>query len=186
MTASTFDFIIYRVTRAVDTEANIDVKFKVEMTDGLSDEAGKEIGLTGFHIVNDARKTDVPNPDQYTAKAPDTGMIPLLYELDFIVNEKVSLSKAIAKLQLWSLEDKIVRTPVSPETTAPYPEGRTGIIYKNKTWMNIVPTATVGGKLVHFDWDDSMYFGGMVTCKAFIQYVGKPTAMIAALNTFIG
>jgi len=172
--STTFPFAIFRLTNTVDTEANIANEEAVGMKIGV--DAAFDAGLTGFKMVTDARRTDVGSPDNVTPSSPDTGLIPPAYELEFIIDERVSDTKMIARLQKMLFGDRI---------TDDFPKGRTGLRYDAKNYVNINPLGTGnawGGKLVHFDWDDDIQWGGLVHCKATILFTGNPAAIITQLE----
>ncbi len=174
-------FSIYRLTASGDTETSISDDEAVGMLVGISDApSAHPVGLISYHPVNDARRTDVPEPDQQGSSVPDTGNVPLIFELDFIVNEKILDSKDLAKIQKWMLQPKIVRTG-----TAPFPKGRFGIRYDAKSWMSVIPDNEAGLKLLHFDFHDDLLWGGLVHCKVTLQRAGIPDDMITNINTFL-
>lgn len=140
---------------------------------------GVDAGLSSYEPVSGARRTDVPNPDVTAPSIPDTGIIPPAFQLDFIVDEKVANSKQMAKIQRWMLQDK---------ETDDFLKGRFGIRYDAKDYMDIVPVGGAspsGLKLVHFQFLDDIGWGGLVVCRATLQFGGNPTAWVTALQAFI-
>jgi len=162
------------LTAAIDTEANIANKEAIGMTIGVN--GAFDAGLLDYKPVFDARRTDVSNPDEQTPSSPDTGNTSPIFELTFMVDERVADSKMLARISKFMLQEK---------ANAIFKEGRMGIRYDVKSEFNITPAGTPdfsGGKLIHFEFDDDMAWGGTVFCKALILFNGNPTALIAALD----
>ena len=166
-------FAIYRIQSPGQTEANIDDIEAVGLEIGIDDSF--EAGLISYKPVADARRTDVGNPDQVGGHSPDTGNTPILFELDFIVNEKTANSKIMAKMMRWMLEDKDNDNFF----------GKTGIRYDAKSWMNVEPTSIAGGKIIHFDFLDNITWGGLVNCRALVLSHGNPSAMKNNIQAFL-
>lgn len=172
-----FPFSIFRSTDAGDTESTIDDNEAVGMNIGLDDVNNALIGLISYRPVFDARRTDVPNPDEQSSSVPDTGVIPTQFELDFIVNEKITTNKDLAKLSKFSLQAKTVRGIFS--------KGRFGIRYDDKSYLNVIPTNVLGLKLLHFDFIDDLVWGGLVHCKATFAVGGNPQQLINNIDAFL-
>jgi len=172
--STTFAFAIFRLTNVGDTEANIANQEAVGMTVGVDDDF--DAGLIDFHVVSDARRTDVGSPDNTTPSSPDTGNVPTAYELEFVIDERLIDSVMIPRLQKFLFGDKV---------TDDFSKGRFGLRYDAKSYININPLGTGnawGGKLIHFDWDDDIQWGGLVHCKATILFTGNPAAIITQLE----
>ena len=170
-------FAIFRLTAAIDTEANIGNNESVGMNIGLDDNANEKIGLLSYRPVFDSRRTDVPNPDQESTSVPDTGLIPTGFELDIIVNEKVDDNIDLAKLSRMSLQPKTIRGIFS--------KGRFGIRYDAKSWLNVTPTNLIGLKLVHYDFIDDMVWGGLDHVKLTFSLGGNPADIITQIDAFL-
>ena len=169
-----FPFSIFRLTTAEDTEATIDDKEAVGFTIGVNGEF--DAGLLSYKLVLDARRTDVPNPDKIVPSTPDTGIVPPVFELLFMVDERLNKSKMLARLTKFMLQEKKNNI---------YRKGNIGIRYDEKSEFNIMPVGTPdfsGGKIIHFDFDDDITWGGTVFCKALILFDGNPDALIAQLD----
>jgi len=175
--STTFPFAIFRLTAAIDTEANIGNNEAVGMNIGLDDNNNEKIGLLSYRPVFDSRRTDVPAPDQESTSVPDTGLIPTGYELDIVVNEKVDDNVDLAKIAKFSLQPKTIRDIFS--------KGRFGIRYDAKSWLNVTPTNVLGLKLVHYDFLDDMVWGGLDHVKLTFALGGNPAAIITQINTFL-
>lgn len=172
--STTFAFAIFRLTNTVDTEANIANEESVGLKIGV--DAGFDAGLIDFHMVSDARRTDIGSIDNQTPSSPDTGNVPAAYELEFMIDERLNDTKMIPRLQKFLFGDKI---------TDDFPKGRFGLRYDAKSYININPLGTGnawGGKLIHFDWDDDIQWGGLIHCKATVLFTGNPAAIIAQLE----
>lgn len=172
--STTFPFSIFRLTAAIDTEANIANKEAVGMSIGVDEDF--DAGLLSYKPVFDARRTDVGNPDETVPSTPDTGITPPIFELTFMVDERLVDSKMMVRLAIFMLEEK---------TNLIYDKGRMGIRYDAKSEFNITPAGTPdfsGGKIIHFEFDDDMQWGGTVFCKLLILFNGNPTALLAALD----
>lgn len=172
--STSFPFAIFRLTNTVDTEANIANTEAVGMVIGV--DAAFDAGLVDFFERGDARRTDVGSPDNVTPSSPDTGNIPTTYEIEFMIDERVNDSKMIARMLKFLLGDK---------KTDDFSKGRFGLRYDAKSYININPLGTGnawGGKLVHFEWNDDIQWGGLIHCKATILMVGNPAAMITQLE----
>jgi len=175
--STSFPFSIFRLTATLDTEASIGDNEAVGMNIGLDDVNNVKTGLIAYRPVFDARRTDVPNPDEQSSSVPDTGVIPTQFELDFLVNEKITVNNDLAKLSKFSLEAKVIRGIFS--------KGRFGIRYDVKNYLNVIPTNTLGLKLLHFDFLDDLIWGGLVHCKATFAVGGNPQAIITAIDAFL-
>ena len=172
--STSFAFAIFRLTNTIDTEANIANEEAVGMKIGV--DAAFDAGLIDFRLVTDARRTDVGSPDNQAPTSPDTGLIPPAYELEFMIDERVNDTKMIARLQKFMFGDKI---------TDDFPKGRFGLRYDAKSYLDIVPLGTgnaFGLKLLHFEFDDDIQWGGLVHCKATLQFSGNPAALITQLE----
>jgi len=130
--------------------------------------------------VGDARRTDVPNPDQRTIRKPDTGLAGLQLQIDMIINEKLTNSKAAAKLFLFYLDANVVR--------AKFGQGRIGVRFDKFQGgsFDIIPTNVLGCKIVNVQADDQLSWGGFIPISVIIEIVGNNTALRAALAAFIG
>ncbi|KKN76244.1 hypothetical protein LCGC14_0372700 [marine sediment metagenome] len=175
--STTFPFAIFRFTGAGDTELSIGNNEAVGMDIGLDDNSNKKIGLLSYRPVFDSRRTDVPNPDQESTTVPDTGLIPTGFELDIIVNEKVDDNIDLAKLSKFSLQPKAIRDF--------YSEGRFGIRYDAKSYLNVTPTNVLGLKLIHYDFIDDFVWGGLDHVKLTFALGGVPAAIITAIDVFL-
>jgi len=172
--STTFPFSIFRLNLVTDTEANIANKEAVGMTIGVDNDF--DAGLIDYHVVADARRTDVGNPDQIVPSTPDTGIVPVIFELEFMIDERLVDSKMMARLTKFMLEAK---------KTDAFLKGRFGIRYDVKSEFNITPVGTPnfsGGKLIHFDFNDDINWGGLVHCTALILFNGNPVNLIAQLD----
>ena len=172
--STTFPFAIFRLTNPGDTEANIADKEAVGMNIGVNNNF--IIGLTGFKPTFDARRTDVGNPDNIVPSTPDTGVIPPVWQIDFIVDERLANQKAEARLAKFMLEEKANTT---------FKKGRIGIRYDAKPEFNFTPAATPnfsGGKIISFPFDDVITWGGLVEGTVMIQFNGNPATLIAQLD----
>jgi len=173
--STTFPFAIFRLTDTADTEANIANEEAVGMVIGVNE--AFDAGLIDYHPVADARKTDVGSPDNVTPSSPDTGNVPTQYEFEFMIDERLGVnSKMVPRMLKFLFGDKV---------TDDFPKGRFGVRYDAKSYQNITPLGTGnawGGKLIHFDWDDDIIWGGLIHCKATILFVGNPAAMITQLE----
>lgn len=167
----TFPFAIFRLESTGDTETSIANTEAVGMEIGLPT-TETPTGLISYKPVADGRRTDVSNPDQTAPSAPDTGIVPFLYELEFIVNEKITDSVMLARLARFMLEPKI---------SDDFPKGKIGIRYNAKSEFNINPELVSGGKIMHFDFLDDITWGGLVNCKVIVAFSGDPTTLLAAL-----
>jgi len=170
--STTFPFAIFRLTATADTEANIANEEAVGMTIGV--DAAFDAGLIGFVNISDARKTDVGSPDNVTPSSPETGNVPPMYQLEFIIDERLGVnSKMIPRMLKFLYGSRV---------TDDFPKGRFGLRYDAKAYSNITPLGTGnawGGKLIHFEWDDDIAWGGLIHCKATILFVGNPADIIA-------
>lgn len=175
--STTFPFSIFRFTGAGDTELSIGNNEAVGMNIGLDDNTNQKIGLLSYRPVFDARRTDVPNPDQESTSVPDTGLIPTGFELDIIVNEKVDDNIDLAKLSKFSLQPKTIRDF--------YSKGRFGIRYDAKSYLNVTPTNVLGLKLIHFDFIDDFVWGGLDHVKLTFSQGGNPAAIITQIDAFL-
>ncbi len=172
------DFSIFRFTNPGDTEAGIVDKEAVGMDYGVNEQS--DIGVISFRPVGDNRRTDVPNPSQRSSSKPDTGIAGTVYQLDMIVNEKLSDSKAYAKLFKYYLEDNVVRGIFS--------KGRIGL--RNDKFQggsfDIIPTNTTGFKILHVEAEDDVLWGGFIPISIQLEFGGNPATLIANLDTYIG
>ena len=170
--STTFPFAIFRLTDTADTEAGIANEEAVGMTIGVDEDF--DAGLTDFVNLADARRTDVGSPDNTTPSSPDTGTVPTQYEIGFIIDERLGTnSKLIPRMLKFLYGDKI---------TDDFPKGRFGLRYDAKSYCNITPLGSGnawGGKLIHFEWDDDISWGGLIHCKATILFTGNPADIIA-------
>lgn len=145
---------------------------------GLTEQT--DIGVLSMRPIGDARRTDVPNPDQRTIRKPDTGLAGLQFQIDMIINEKFTDSKAAAKLFLFYLEANVVR--------AKFGQGRIGVRFDKFQGgsFDIIPSNVLGCKIIHVEVDDQLSWGGYIPMSAIIEVVGNNAALRAALAAFIG
>lgn len=172
--STTFPFAIFRLKIITDTEATIANKEAIGFTIGIDNDF--DAGLLSYKPVFDARRTDVGNPDETVPSTPDTGITPPIFELTFMIDERVIDSKMMARLAIFMLEEK---------SNTVFDKGNIGIRYDAKSEFNITPAGTPnfsGGKIIHFEFDDDMQWGGTVFCKMLILFNGNPTTLLAALD----
>lgn len=130
--------------------------------------------------IGDARRTDVPNPDERTIRKPDTGVAGMQFQIDMIINEKVTNSKAAAKLFLFYLDRNIVR--------GKFGQGRIGIRFDKfqSGSFDVIPDNLQGCKIIQVQVDDQLSWGGFIPVSVIIEFVGNPTTLRNALAAFIG
>jgi len=139
-----------------------------------------DVGIISLRPIGDLRRTDVPNPDQRTIRKPDTGVAGFQFQMDMIVNEKITNSKSPAKLFVMYLEANVVR--------GIFGQGRIGVRFDKfqSGSFDVTPNNIQGCKIVHVEVDDQLSWGGYLPMSAIIEVVGNPTTVIAALKSFIG
>ena len=167
----TLPFALYRLTAATDTEASIANDESVGADYGITDQ--DSLGVVNFNFVSQARRTDIPAPQNLATLVPDTGITAPVLKIGFKVNEKISDNRKAAILSVWSLEPKTVR--------GVFPYGRFGIRNNAKPWFNLQPTIDAGWKIIEVDFDDILQYGGNIDVMVTLQFggIGLDTAMIA-------
>ncbi len=175
-------FAFYIKTMVSDTEAALPDSEAIGFDYGVNEDT--EIGVTGFHIGEPQRATDVPAiaetaANERASSHPDTGIISVEFQIDFLVNEKISgFPKNIAKLLKWSVRAQTVRGDM-----------KRGRFCLRNDKMGALPTIIAdndaGIKFKNLTIDDQIEWSDHQTGTIFLEYVGDYTKFQTDLNTII-
>jgi hypothetical protein len=172
--STTSPFSIYRLTAAIDTEANIANSEAIGLEYGIGESIAA--GVVAFKVGVPQRRTDVPNVGVRETTRPATGLVSVPIEFTVVINEKVSDQTAIqARFLKFSLDDQDVRGIFTP--------GRFGLRNdKLSGFPEIIPATTFGIRFVDYVIDDQIEWTNHQLSTVKVEFVGKYTAYIALLE----
>lgn len=164
-------FALYRLTNTGDTETTIPNDESIGLEYGMIDTANKGVVSFDWKIPN--RITDVPSPDARSNSAPDTGVGKPTVIIGIKFDEKVADDNYGGILTKWALEE---------QTNEDFQKGRFGLRNNNKPWMNFLPTATAGYKIMLNDSGDKLEFGGLFDVIITLEFAGATSELVNTIN----
>jgi len=137
--------------------------YKVEF-DGDAAVPDAKSHVSNYKVVMSLVTQENPNPDSNNPNSlQDTGLAIVQYDIMGFFNAKDGVPKAIADIVTWMSSDKTDET---------YKFGRFGIRNDQRPEYDVVPTATKGLILEHFETDYDFEYSGNIPFTLRLRYNG--------------
>jgi len=157
---------IFRLTDGTNTtETSVSDKIEFDNDNAVPDARAHIISIKP---TMQAINTDNPNPgSQASPNSQDTGNAPIMLELKGYFDENAGVAAGIETVKDWMNAAKVIKTL--------YPKGRFGFRSSDRAEWNIVPVATSGYQIVHFELEDVVEYN-IIPFIIRLKHVGAKAA----------